>query len=202
MKPCLPLKANATGMKTKYLLRKSKPKFICIVWQTLNPNHKPLLRRGLRFWFQFCCLRFARFWFKLQNEVCDHVLSKFRHFHWIPVSPVYIHWQISTLFSLKNAITPPDPRPQNQGMILRPHHIIFFSQALFTRSSLNTVRQATQRPQTSVVFLFVEHCGLLLANLTAKSKCSLSDSINPAYIAQLIQCTHFLPISFYTGNGF
>ena len=27
MKPCLPLKANATGMKTKYLLRKSKPKF-------------------------------------------------------------------------------------------------------------------------------------------------------------------------------
>lgn len=125
MKPCLPLKANATGMKTKYLLRKSKPKFICIVWQTLNPNHKPLLRRGLRFWFQFCCLRFARFWFKLQNEVCDHVLSKFRHFHWIPVSPVYIHWQISTLFPLKNAITPPDPRPKNQGMILRPHHIIF-----------------------------------------------------------------------------
>lgn len=180
--------------KQNTYLENQNQSLISILWQTLNPNHKPLLRWGLRFWFQFCCFRFARFWFKLQNEVSDHVLSKLRHFHWVSVNPVYIHWQVSTLFSLKMHL-----RIKGWSYALIT---LFFSQALFTRSSLNTVEQATQRPQTSVVFLFVEHCGLLLANLTAKSKCSLSDSISPAYIAQLIQCTHFLPISFYTGNGF
>lgn len=87
--------------KQNTYLENQNQSLISIVWQTLNPNHKPLLRWGLRFWFQFCCLRFARFWFKLQNEVCDHVLSKLRHFHWVSVNPVYIHWQVSTLFSLK-----------------------------------------------------------------------------------------------------
>ena len=87
--------------KQNTYLENQNQSLISIVWQTLNPNHKPLLRWGLRFWFQFCCLRFARFWFKLQNEVCDHVLSKLRHFHWVSVNPVYIHWQISTIFSLK-----------------------------------------------------------------------------------------------------
>lgn len=180
--------------KQNTYLENQNQSLLCIVWQTLNPNYKPLLRRGLRFWFQFCCLRFARFWFKLQNEVCDHVLSKLRHFHWVSVNPVYIHWQISTLFSLKMHL-----RIKGWSYALIT---LFFLTGFVYKVFTEHGSTSDTRPQTSVVFLFVEHCGLLLANLTAKSKCSLSDSINPAYIAQLIQCTHFLPISFYTGNGF